>query len=257
MELTHIQADAAESRYRPQRRAGPALGAVLLQLLVGYALIAGLAVELRARTPDTLDVFAIVTPPPPADMVPRHRATSRKADGAAAPANLKAVPTDIVAPPPVVTPPLPPLPAAPIAGRGTAAASGAAPVPGPGTGAGGQGKGTGSGDSGDGDGDGDWTPPRWLSGRIKDSDYPKPLWEAGIGGTLDTRFTVGVNGRVTGCAVTKSSGNATLDSLTCHILEQRFRYAAARDENGRPVADEVEGEHVWEAHRQEEEPEPN
>jgi protein TonB len=62
-------------------------------------------------------------------------------------------------------------------------------------------------------------------------------------------FTVGANGRVTRCAVTRSSGVAELDALTCRLIEERFRYRPTTDRFGRPVPDEVEGEHEWSAGR--------
>jgi hypothetical protein len=34
--------------------------------------------------------------------------------------------------------------------------------------------------------------------------------------------------------------------LTCRLIQQRFVFRPATDRYGRPVADEVEGEHIWE-----------
>jgi protein TonB len=59
------------------------------------------------------------------------------------------------------------------------------------------------------------------------------------------RYTVGVDGRPSGCTVTQSSGNEDLDSNTCRLVEQRFRYEPARDADGRVVPDTVNGRHVW------------
>lgn len=59
------------------------------------------------------------------------------------------------------------------------------------------------------------------------------------------RGTVGVNGRVTRCTVTRSSGVPELDVLTCRLIEQRFVYRPATDRQGRPVPDEVEIEWTW------------
>ena len=56
-----------------------------------------------------------------------------------------------------------------------------------------------------------------------------------------------MNGRVTRCIVTSSSGIPELDALTCRLIQKRFRYRPSTDRNGRPVPDEVEGEHIWEA----------
>ena len=62
-------------------------------------------------------------------------------------------------------------------------------------------------------------------------------------------FTVGPNGRVTSCTVTRSSGVPQLDALTCRLIQERFRYRPSTDRYGRPIADEVEGEHDWVASR--------
>ncbi|MDH7976049.1 energy transducer TonB, partial [Sphingomonas sp. AR_OL41] len=122
----------------------------------------------------------------------------------------------------------------------------AAPVPGPGTGAGGEGNGNGAG--GDGDGDGG-TPLVLIKGRIKDSDYPRDLLRDGVSGTVYLRFVVGVEGRVTSCTVTKTSGSAELDNTTCRLIMERFRYRPTRDRQGRPVPDEVIGYHRWDLWR--------
>jgi protein TonB len=53
---------------------------------------------------------------------------------------------------------------------------------------------------------------------------------------------------VTSCTVTRSSGVAELDALTCRLIRERFRYRPSTDRYGRPIADEVEGEHDWVAH---------
>jgi protein TonB len=62
-------------------------------------------------------------------------------------------------------------------------------------------------------------------------------------------FTVGTDGRVTSCTVTRSSGVPELDALTCRLIQQRFRYRPSTDRFGRPIPDEVEGEHDWVAGR--------
>lgn len=225
-----------------RERAGAAAGAVLVQLALGWMLIAGLAGGLGRVRDAALATFDVPPdPPPPERVVPVER-RSQRAEGAAAPRNLRATPSEVVAPTiPVVTP----MPAAPIAGAGAAPAAGASDLPGPGTGAGGTGNGTGSGGAGEGDGDGG-TPLRWKSGRIKDSDYPREALRAGVSGTVHLRFTVGVKGRVTDCVVTQSSGSALLDATTCRLIMARFRYEPSRDAAGHPVPDVVTGEHEWE-----------
>ena len=59
------------------------------------------------------------------------------------------------------------------------------------------------------------------------------------------RYTVGVDGRPSGCTITQSSGNADLDETTCRLIEQRFRYEPARDAEGRAIPDVQTGRHIW------------
>ena len=225
-----------------------------IHALLALALLRGLGVQLPPVMADRLTVLNVTPPPPPPPprrIAPKHRTAPRK-EGASAPPNLRAKPTEVVAPKPIV-PPIqpPPIPAAPIAGIGAAASAGAAPVPGPGTGSGGIGNGTGNGSYGDGDGGGGGgTPLRLKSGRIKPSDYPKDALRAGVSGTVGLLFTVGVTGRVTQCTVTRSSGSRSLDDTTCRLIQERFRYKPTTNAAGRPIPDQVEGEHVWTLYRQ-------
>ena len=65
--------------------------------------------------------------------------------------------------------------------------------------------------------------------------YPEAAADAGASGTVQVRYFVNVDGRVSGCVVTQSSGNAALDETTCRLIEQRYRYDPSRDADGRPV----------------------
>lgn len=225
-----------------------AIGAAVLQGLLVYALIAGLAVRMPTSIEQPLALFGILPerPPPPEKIVP-HPIRSTKPEGAASPPNLRSKATEVVAPTPIVLVTLPPpVVAAPKPGIGNDPSSGAADVRGPGTGAGGVGNGTGSGGAGDGDGDGGGgTPPRWIKGRLKDSDYPEAAKEALIQGTVSVRYVVAETGRVTDCAVTKSSGSADLDQTTCRLIRERFRFRASKDEDGTPVASVIVENHSW------------
>ena len=223
----------------------------LLHVALGYALIAGLRVDLPTLTDRSLALFTVTPPPAPRRPPPppvRAKPRAPRREGAAAPPALVARATEVVAPVPVIPPPVPPpVVVAPRPDDGAMARQGAAPVPGPGSGSGGIGDGTGSGDDGDGPGGGGdgGTPLRLIKGHIDDSDYPRGALEAGVGGTVGLRFVVGTNGRVTDCRVTRSSGNAELDTVTCRLIRARFRYRPTRDAQGRAVADVVTGEQEW------------
>ncbi|PCG08435.1 energy transducer TonB [Sphingomonas ginsenosidimutans] len=204
---------------------------------------------MRAPLDEGLAIFRVAPPPPrPAEkVVPKKTAVSRPS-GRAAPPNIRSQATQVAAPRPIVVVPLPPPPITvalkPFAGDD--ATQGATTRVGPGTGAGGVGDGTGSGGWGDGDGGGmDETPPVHIRGRLRDADYPGDVGEAGFQGTVSVKFLVWVDGRVRDCAVTRSSGNATLDATTCRLIEQRFRYRPSRDADGRAVPAWIVENHQW------------
>ena len=249
---------------RRNDRIKAAIGTLLFQAALAYALIAGLGVNPVAAVKDQLHLIALPPdkplPPEPKKKVvplrkpsPEKKKAAPKKEGAASPANLRATPTEIVAPPPHPIPVPPPVAAAPIAGIGAAASAGASNVRGPGTGSGGQGNGTGSGLGGNGGGGGGGmgrgSPPRWIKGDIRDKDYPRASAEAGFGGTVGVRFAVETNGRATDCVVTRSSGHQDIDETTCRLIEQRFRYKPGTDADGRPVRTWLVERHTWSIHR--------
>lgn len=232
-----------------------AIAAVAVQAGLLFVLLGGLTVELPRRLANDLVLFAPTRspPPPPRPRPVPHREHSHRREGAASPPNLRAQATEVVTPPPVVLlpPPPPVVVAAPVPGVGSADHAGASAVVGPGTGSGGVGQGTGNGRRGDGDGDGgDDTPPRQRGGRISKRDYPQSLFEAGIGGTVEVRYAVEVDGRATGCTVTRSSGHPLLDATTCRLIEQRFRFRPSRDRRGNPVRSFIVQRHSWETGRE-------
>jgi protein TonB len=136
--------------------------------------------------------------------------------------------------------PPPIIPVAPVAAQGAAVNSGAAAA-GIGSGAGGQGNGTGAGGSGDGDGDG----PELVSGSIKTSDTPANLFHAPFAGTTSALVQIDAKGKITDCRTQASSGNATLDTLTCHLIATRFRFRPARDSAGRATPGTIFYDQDW------------
>ena len=81
--------------------------------------------------------------------------------------------------------------------------------------------------------------PRHLSGDFRYEDMPEPLREQGFRGRVGLHFLIDVDGRAKNCRIMRSSGNRAMDAAACRALEQRFRFAPARDVDGRPVA--IEG----------------
>ncbi|MGQ0588483.1 MAG: energy transducer TonB [Sphingosinicella sp.] len=239
-------------------RLGAALPAALVHALLLYALVAGLRVGAPPPLPDRLQRVELLTlppempqpEPPPQSQTsddPRPAAAPRE-EGAASPPNLRSRATEIVAPEPVIVlPPVSPAVTSPVAGPGADPSTGNADIAGPGTGSGGFGSGSGRGGrgAGGGGGGGGGRPPRHLSGSLSNSDYPAGVGEAGIGGTVSVLYAVEVDGRVSDCRVTRSSGSRLLDETTCRLIERRFRFAPARDRQGRPVRSRIEENHSW------------
>jgi len=215
-----------------------AAGTVALQALLALALFWGLLVSMPDR-PAVAPLLMVDVPAIRPDIPPPPRRTGERAKDKAGPPNLRARATDIVAPPPVIPVPQP-IVTAPIADMGLGPNSGAADLPGPGMGAGGWGDGRGGGGEGLGG-----EPPRHVRGSLRNSDYPRAAAEAGEGGTVGVRYRVGVDGRVSSCLVTRSSGNEALDARTCDLIERRFRFVPARDEQGHPVASSIVESHSW------------
>lgn len=216
-----------------------ALAAVaLVQLGLGAVLLSGFRVDVLRRSELVSRLIDITLPPPPPKPIAARPRPAKRAQSSAPKAEPKPIggtPGPLVshvspAPTPVVTL----RPSAPASGGG----SGTGPALGSGAGGGAAGQGYGAGNEGG-------TDLVQIAGAILPSDYPRDLRERGIGGRVGILFTVGTDGRVTGCTVTRSSGVPELDELTCRLIRERFRYRPSTDRYGRPIPDEVEGEHDW------------
>ena len=70
-------------------------------------------------------------------------------------------------------------------------------------------------------------------------DYPAAAQSAGAEGTAQAQLSIGPDGRVTGCNLTRSTGNGALDSATCNILRRRAKFTPARDSNGNATSDTI------------------
>lgn len=213
---------------------------------VGFLLIYSLGYRAVRPASEDLKLFGVAPPLlPPRDPPPPPNRPSPRPEAAAAPANLRAEATPVVVPTPVVPPlaPPPPVVAATVAENGAASSAGAADRPGPG----GVGDGLGGGGRGYGDGGGDRfereTPPKRIGGRLSIRDLPPDL--AYAGGTVGVRYVVEVDGHVSSCRVTDSSGLPELDDLTCRLIRKRFRYRPALDADGRPVPVTMVENHSW------------
>jgi protein TonB len=233
----------ASLKVRPRERLTAFAGVVLVQAALGAALLLGLRIDEVRRSElvsRLIDVTLQRPPPPLRPPVPTHSAKPRSSSAP------KDAPRPIGGSPGLRPSHALPTPTPVVVLRPSAPPSGGGSGTGPATGSG---AGGGSGGQGFGAGDGGGTDLVQIAGEIGPSDYPRDLRERGIGGRVGLLFTVGVNGRVTSCTVTRSSGVPELDALTCRLIQQRFIYRPSTDRCGRPIPDEVEGEHDWSAGR--------
>jgi protein TonB len=237
---------------RHQDRLKAAVGVAAFHALLGYAFVTGLAVDFAHGVADDLKIFDVpeAPPPPPADKSVPAKVKAEAPEGAASPPSLTAKATPLVAPPPKVQLDLPPPPIVtspkPAPALGNDRSTGASDIDGPGTGSGGEGAGTGSGGRGSGTGGGIAERAKRVSGSISGAtDYPRAARRGRIEGSVSVRFTVGIDGSVSGCRVTRSSANDELEATTCRLVERRFRYEPARNAEGRPVPEVVSRTFDW------------
>lgn len=217
-------------------------GALVAVVAVGFGLASGLDLDVVRKASQAIAALAIPAPPPPEPIVPQN-APSDTASGKASAANRHATAAPIAAPKPKLPPIAPPVAAAPHPGTGSDTSAGATPNPGAGSGAGGQGDGTGAGGSGNGPGGGGKAV--WRSGTIRDRDYPRSASRARVGGEVEVRFTIQPSGRVSGCRVSRSSGDTALDETTCRLIEERFRFKPATNAAGAAIASDYGWRQSW------------
>lgn len=223
-------------------------GALIAVAAVGFSLASGLDLEVVRKASDAITAIAIAAPPPPREQIVSPKASTQQASGKASAANKHAKAAPVFASEAKLPPIVPPVAAAQRPSAGDNASAGATPNPGPGSGAGGRGDGTGAGGSGSGTGSG--TKALWRSGTIRDRDYPREASRSKAGGVVEVRFTIEASGRVSGCRVTRSSGDASLDETTCRLIEERFRFKPASNAAGEPVASQYGWRQSWWLERQ-------
>ncbi|HEX7931441.1 MAG TPA: energy transducer TonB [Sphingomicrobium sp.] len=191
----------------------------LIHVLVGYALVTGLAYEAAKKVIQkvtTVDIKEEVKkeepppPPPKKDLPPPPIVAPPPKVNLAPPPQITTVAEPPPAPPPMVV--LPPAPAAPPPPRFTP--KGAQP------------KGN---------------PSNWAT----TNDYPSRALREEREGTTGFRVTVGTDGRVTDCQVTSSSGHADLDAATCDNVRRRARFNPATDGEGNPTTGSFSSRVRW------------
>lgn len=197
---------------------------------LAIAILTGLNVHIAPHPVEQLTTFDIrQPPPPPPEPPPRPQPKPRRAKLEQGAAGRKAEPSPIVAPKPRIRV-RSPIPAAQIAGTGSATTSGVATS---GTGSGAGGSGTGPGRGGDG-----FTPARRIS-KIPDHEYWRLASTGLLSGRVGVTVKVDTNGSVSNCRVARTSGDGSIDALMCQLTLRYVRFDPARDAGGRPVAQDV------------------
>ena len=195
----------------------------VLHALLGYAFVTGLAYNVVKQVAQDLKTFDVTEePPPPPEEPPPPPPEEVVVEPPPVVSPPPIVRTNVIAPPivrtvreappPVITPTAPPAPPPP------------PPPPKPKQAA---------------------QPASLRSGTISDADYPSSAQRAEAEGTSVARFTIGTNGRVSNCTIVSSSGNNALDETTCRLIERRFRYRPAEDEQGNAMSETKTQRVVW------------
>jgi protein TonB len=183
--------------------------AAVLQFVLGYALVTGLAASFVKKEVQNLKTFNVEQPPPPPEKPPPP------------PKDMPKVPPPPVTPPSIVQPP--PLAPPPIQTVVTPVIPPPLPAPRPPA-----------------------PPPppvktesaRPANGDVRSlfdpNNYPEAAAEANASGTAVAQLSIGTDGRVTGCSIVRGTGFSVLDNYVCSTL-RRARFTPARDSNGNPT----------------------
>jgi protein TonB len=204
----------------------------LLHVLLGFALVYGLYTRTIKETQEDLSVFDVdeppppePPPPPPPPQTPQPQTPQQVVIPQQIVQQQTPTPTTTATPtpqPPVFTPLNPP-PAPPAPPTPPAPPPPPPPPPPPAS---------------------PPSPAVQTGGSISDADYPASAIRAEASGTTRVSIQVGANGRVAGCSVTGSSGNAALDQTACRLIQSRFRYRPAT-QGGQPVATTMSRSITW------------
>ena len=77
--------------------------------------------------------------------------------------------------------------------------------------------------------------PTATSVPFDDGDYPSAALRENAQGVTIVRLTIGTNGRISDCAIIRSSGNETLDQRTCQVYRREGRFTPAIGADGQPA----------------------
>jgi protein TonB len=193
----------------------------LIHIVLGYALITGLAFEAAKKVMEkvtTVDIKEPEKPKEPPPPPPKQKeapppivAPPVKINVAVTPPQIATVVTPPPVAPPIVLAPPAPVPPPPPAPKGPT--SSVQPKS---------------------------SPASWAT----TDDYPARALRSNEQGVTGFTVTVGPDGRVTGCQVTSSSGSSELDTTTCNLVSRRARFKPAM-QDGQPVASSYTNRIRW------------
>ena len=220
-----------------------AIGAVLVvHAALAAVILSALHVADVQRAVEQITSFDIAAPkpppPPPPPPPPQRRAEGAKEKEGAA--GKKAVATEIAAPKvrPLIQPKIA---AAPVPSTGSASSAGASTA-GSGTGAGGSGDGLGGGGTG---ADYSRFTPAQLVRNIRSGDYRAIAGDRMPRGIAMVSLRVQPDGSADNCRIVRSSGDAYVDGNLCPLVTNRLRFRPARDDQGRPIASQLQYVARW------------
>jgi protein TonB len=85
------------------------------------------------------------------------------------------------------------------------------------------------------------SPGNWATS----NDYPSRALREEREGVTGFRVSVGTDGKVTSCEVTRSSGSPDLDQATCDNVRRRARFQPATDGEGNPTTGSYSNSIRW------------
>jgi len=209
----------AERKQMSSNRVVAIIVVALIHLLLGYALVTGLAYNVAKKMAEDLKTFDVEDepPPPPDEPPPPPEQVPDTPPPMVAPPPI--VRTNTVAPPMIVTPVAPPpqitvappRPPAPPPVRTIEPAKARAN----------------------------------LASYVSNEDYPDSAIRNEEQGTTGFRLDVSADGRVSNCTITASSGSSALDNATCRLMRSRARFTPATDSTGAKTSDSVSSRIRW------------
>jgi protein TonB len=195
----------------------------LIHIVVGYALVTGLAHSAIKQVVERVTTVDIEEPEPEPEEEPPP--PPPEPDTAPPPPVAPPAPISIAtSPPPIRTQPTIP-PPAPIATRVPPPAPPAPPPP----------------RFQPKDPEPRGNPGNWATA----NDYPRRALREEREGTTRFRVTVNTEGRVTDCQITSSSGHPDLDEATCQNITRRARFRPATDGENQPTTGSYSNSVRW------------